>query len=136
MSPITGRCLCGGIRFEIDGPLAAIQVCHCGQCRRAQGAPLASNIPVPVPRFRWIDGQALLSAYESSPGKERCFCSRCGSPVFSRRVDDPHTLRVRAGILEGPLDSRPVAHFHVASMANWWTLDDTLPRFEAGYVPP
>lgn len=131
----TGTCLCGGIRYEIDGELAAIQVCHCMQCRKAQGAALVTNIPVPTDRFRLVAGADLLREYESSPGKLRCFCSRCGSPVLSRRPADPGTVRVRAGLLDGPVTTRPVAHFHTASRADWWSISDGLPQFPAGHAP-
>src|SRR5436189_255200 len=115
----TGGCLCGGIAFEIDGELAPIQICHCGQCRKAQGTPFVTNIPVAISAFRLLRGTELLHEYESSPGKQRVFCSRCGSPVFSRRANAPDVLRIRAGTLDGPLTARPAVHFYVASRANW-----------------
>jgi hypothetical protein len=34
MPPIHGSCLCGGVEFEIDGPLMAPLNCHCSQCRK------------------------------------------------------------------------------------------------------
>ena len=130
-----GGCLCGAVRYRIEGELAPIQVCHCSQCRKAQGAPFASNIPVPEERFRLLHGEALLRAFESSPGKQRVFCSHCGSPLFSRNVKTPGVLRIRAGSLDGELATRPVAHFYVASKANWWSIDDDLPQFPGAYQP-
>jgi hypothetical protein len=44
----TGSCLCGGVAYEIDGELEPIQVCHCSQCRKAQGTAIVTNIPVGV----------------------------------------------------------------------------------------
>lgn len=130
-----GSCLCGGIRYAIEGELAPIQVCHCEQCRKAQGTPFATNIPVAASAFRFVQGEQLLSEFESSPGKRRAFCSRCGSPVISRRDDKPHTVRVRAGTLDAELETRPIAHFHTASKCNWWPIEDGLPRFEHGATP-
>lgn len=130
----TGQCLCGGVRFTIDGELEAVQICHCQQCRRAQGTPFASNVPVSTAKLS-LEGTALLSAYESSPGKLRVFCSRCGSPVYSRRTDLPEVVRIRAGLINEPLANGPVGHFYVASKCNWWPVDDDLPRFAEGYLP-
>lgn len=124
-----GGCLCGGVRFQIEGELAPIQICHCGQCRKAQGGAFASNIPVAEGAFQLLAGEELLQRYESSPGKQRVFCRQCGSPLFSRHELIPGVLRIRAGLLEGDLQTRPAAHFFVASKANWWTLDDELPRY-------
>jgi hypothetical protein len=130
----SGRCLCGGIRFSVKGDLQPIQLCHCGDCRRAQGAPFASNMPVTTDAFELHSGMELLQHFESSPGKERAFCSRCGSPVYSRKTSRPGVLRIRAGLFEQPLPVRPVFHQFVSDKANWWEIDDDLPRFAA--APP
>ncbi|MBA4283940.1 MAG: GFA family protein [Xanthomonadaceae bacterium] len=126
----TGGCLCGGVRFRVDAALEPIQICHCSQCRKAQGTPFATNTPVASAAFRWLAGADLLSTYRSSPDKERVFCSRCGSPIYSRRDSVPGVLRLRAGLLDGDLSARPAAHHYTGSKANWWTIDDDLPRFD------
>ncbi|MBL4835539.1 MAG: GFA family protein [Pseudomonas sp.] len=130
----TGSCLCGGVAFEIEGGLEPIQVCHCSQCRKAQGTVFATNIPVPLAAFRLIRGADLLSSFAASPGKQRVFCGVCGSPIYSRRVDLPYVLRVRAGTLDGDLATRPIAHFHYASRANWFECSDELPKFAETYA--
>lgn len=131
----TGSCLCGGVRFAIEGELEPIQVCHCSQCRKAQGTPFATNTPVATSAFSLTHGAELLTVYESSPGKQRVFCSRCGSPVYSMRVSLPGVLRIRAGLINEPLRTRPIAHFHTASQCNWWPITDTLPQFAEAYIP-
>jgi hypothetical protein len=125
----TGGCLCGGVRFSVNGDLQPIQLCHCAQCRKAQGAPFASNMPVGMDSFELHSGAELLRHFESSPGKERTFCGRCGSPVYSRRASRPGVLRIRAGLFDQPLPVRPVFHQYVADKANWWSIDDDLPQF-------
>jgi len=125
---VTGACLCGGVAFDIEGELAPVQVCHCAQCRKAQGGPFATNIPVAAGRFRLLRGAPLLAAYESSPGKQRVFCSRCGSPVYSRRASMPGVLRVRAGLLDGDPPLRLAWHAHTASRCAWWPIADDLPQ--------
>jgi len=124
----SGSCLCRAVRFEIDGDLAPIQFCHCGDCRKAQGTAFASNIPVATKDFRLLSDEAELQAYESSPGKERVFCRRCGSPIFSRHVSAPGVVRLRAGALDAPTGAAPGFHFHVASKADWWDITDDLPQ--------
>ena len=131
----TGSCLCGGIQFRIDSELAPIEVCHCRQCRRAQGTPFATNSPVKAPAFRFIRGADLLAEYESSPGKKRAFCQRCGSPIYSSRASLPGVLRIRVGLIDDPVAAKPVAHAHVASICNWWPITDALPQFSAAYEP-
>lgn len=125
----TGGCLCGAVRYDISEPLAPIEICHCSQCRKAQGTPFATNIPVSKRQFTITRGAASLRAYESSPGKERLFCERCGSPIISRRLALPDVVRVRAGTVDGAISARPRAHFHIASKADWWDITDDLPQF-------
>lgn len=130
-----GSCLCGAVRFEIAGELAPIQVCHCSQCRKAQGGPFATNIPVSAQAFHLLSGAELLKAFESSPGKRRVFCSHCGSPLYSQNAKLPGVLRIRAGSLDGPLESRPALHIYMDSKANWWDVNDQLLKYVGGYVP-
>jgi hypothetical protein len=132
----TGRCLCAGITFSISEELAPISVCYCQQCRRAQGGPLGTNIPVSAAAFTLSDPGQLLQSYESSSGKQRCFCRRCGSPVLSRRASVPGVVRVRAGLIDEPIGSGLGWHMHVASKCNWWPIVDDRPQFAEGHVPP
>ena len=124
-----GSCLCGAVSFRINDALAPIQICHCGQCRKAQGGAFASNIPVTQSAFELLTGSEQLRAFESSPGKRRVFCGQCGSPIYSQTEKLPGVLRIRAGTLDGELSSRPEAHYHVDSKANWWDINDGLPCF-------
>ena len=124
----TGSCLCGGVRFRVESELEPIQICHCVQCHKAQGGPFAAVIPVAVSAFQLLRGEELLQAYESSPGKQRVFCSRCGSPVFSRRQSLPSVVRVRAGLFNEPLPVRPAWHAYTDSKCNWWSIQDGLPQ--------
>lgn len=129
---ITGSCLCGGIEYTITGQLEKIQVCHCLQCRKAQGGPLATNIPVEIDNFTIVKGKEKLKEYESQTrqGKHRVFCSCCGSSIFSRLDSAPQLVRVRAGTLNEPFSGEIALHQFVAHKAHWWTIDDGLPQYD------
>jgi hypothetical protein len=130
---LEGSCLCGAVRYRIEGDLGPIVCCHCSMCRKAQGTAFATNARVPASRFRVVAGESALRAYRSSAAKERVFCGTCGSPLFSRR-DGSDEVRVRIGTLDSRIDARPGAHIHVASKAEWWQIDDDLPR-HPGFEP-
>jgi hypothetical protein len=119
------------VRYEVDGDLPPIQVCHCGDCRKAQGSAFATNLPVPTADFRLLSGADRLKAYESSPGKERVFCADCGSPIFSRLKARPDVVRLRAGTLDEPVATEVGFHFHTASKAGWWPITDDKPQYPA-----
>jgi len=128
---VTGSCLCGGVKFSISGELQPLQLCHCAQCRKAQGTAFATALPIKADAFTLLSGEDLLRHFESSPGKERAFCGRCGSPIYSRRASRPVALRIRAGLIDQPLPVRPAFHQHVASKANWWNIADDIKQFPA-----
>ena len=125
---LKGSCLCGGIRYEIDAELGPITNCHCGQCRKASGAAFASNASVPAKKFRFISGAELLKEWESSPGRRRCFCGRCGSPILKRNADQPETVRLRLGTLDTDPRTKPYRHIYVGSKAPWVDITDSLPQ--------
>jgi len=131
----TGSCLCGGVSFRIEGELEPIQVCHCQQCRKAQGGPIATVVPVAVSAFRFVSGEELLRSYESSPGKQRVFCGCCGSPVFSRRQALPNVVRLRVGLINEPLQVGLAWHAYTGSKCAWWSIEDGAPQYKEGHAP-
>ncbi len=128
---IKGSCLCGAIRYEIRGELGPIVLCHCAQCRKAQGSAFAANAAVRTADFAIVAGSGSLAAYESSPGKKRHFCRDCGSPIISTRDSAPDFVRVRIGTLDSPVGARPSAHIYAASKAGWYEILDRLPQHAA-----
>ena len=127
---IKGSCMCGAVRYEYEGRFGTITICHCSDCRKAQGSASVIAAPIDVADFRWTAGQELITEYESSPGKKRAFCSRCGSPLYSRRDEQPKVLRLRMGTIDSETDAQPVAHIFAAGLPPWAELDDELPRYD------
>ncbi len=125
-----GSCLCGTVTYEVRGELGPIVLCHCRQCRKAQGGAFAANAPVRAADFRITAGRETIREYESSPGKYRAFCSTCGSPLISRRQGQPDTVRLRLGTLDSPVPARPGAHIYASSKAEWFEIHDDLPRYD------
>lgn len=125
---ITGSCLCGGIRFEIDAVLALTH-CHCTICRKVTGAAFATWAHVRKKQFRLISGEDLITQYESSPGSHRRFCRVCGSVAPGQAPYLP-TVSIAAGLLDDDPQVRPSLHVFVSSKAPWWEIQDELPRHE------
>ena len=130
----TGSCLCGQVRFEIDGPIEDIVYCHCSRCRKAQGSAFATNANVARQDFTLLNGMQGLSGYESSPGQTKYFCTTCGSPIMSLNTARPDTVRIRLGTIESDITERPGCHIFAASRANWDEITDHLPQYDE-YVP-
>jgi hypothetical protein len=128
---IRGSCLCGEVRFQINGVLSQARNCHCSMCRKAQGAAFRSRASANAGEFEWVRGESLVTFYESSPGNHRGFCPTCGSPVVSRFDGAPY-YGVPLGALDDDPGVRPELHVHVASKAPWFTITDDLPQLAAG----
>jgi hypothetical protein len=133
---LSGSCLCGRVRYEIDGKIGPPGHCHCATCRKAQGGAFVTNAPVRTKYFRLASGDDAVTAFESSPGKQRCFCRWCGSPLWSRRESEPDTIRIRLGLLDDDPGRRPLGHVWVSEKAPWFEITDDLPRFERGLPDP
>jgi hypothetical protein len=87
---------------------------------------------VPRASFRWTSGEKLLSAFESSPGKFRRFCSRCGSHIVAERVGQP-TIILRLGCLDTPITDRPRCHIWRSDAAPWYDPKHSLPELPEGF---
>ena len=125
---ITGGCHCGAVKFEIAGEITGAQHCHCHTCRRIHGTVYQSSAIAKRADFHLIQGDDAIREYESSPGKKRCFCSRCGSPIYSYRDDEPRFLFLRLGTIDGDPGVRPTRHIWVSEKAPWYEIHGDLPQ--------
>ena len=132
---LCGACLCGRVRYAIEGEPRFMYQCFCGKCRAASGASFVTNIIVDTARFRITAGRESLSAYESSPQKFRHFCANCGSPIYSHGEKTKHIVAVRCGTLKQGPGLGVAYHAFVASKAPWTGICDDQPQF-AGWSTP
>jgi len=119
----TGGCLCGAVRYSVDGPLRDAMGCHCTLCRRQSGHFIAATS---VPRANLtVEGEAALTWFASSPGHRRGFCATCGSHLFWDSGTD------RMGIFAGSLDPgsgvRLAAHIFGSDKGDYYEISDGLP---------
>jgi len=127
----SGKCLCGVVEIQVKGSIDSIIHCHCSLCRKSTGTAYATNGFVKVDDFFIVKGQDKLSTFAFKPGRNRHFCSNCGSPIYSSNDQDKGRIRVRLGIFDSDIKEKPISHNFVTSKANWDNLDDNLPRYEA-----
>ena len=127
---LTGSCLCGTIRYRASG-LGPIGHCHCETCRKAHAAAFSSVARVARSGFRWTQGEDALSSYQSSPGKHRYFCSRCGSQLAAAWEDEDEII-LRLGCLDTNPRSRAVVHVWTSDKAPWYDITDDLPQVPEG----
>ena len=127
--PVTGRCLCGDIRYEYRGAPIMIVHCHCESCRRHSSAPIATFVCVASDRFSYTKGEPV--AYVSSPGVTRTHCGRCGAPMTYVSDRSPQ-VDLYIGTLDDPATAVPACHVHAAEQLPWFETADALPRYARG----
>jgi hypothetical protein len=125
---VRGSCLCGAVRFRVGLPSKWVAHCHCSYCRRAHGAPIVTWAGFPAEQFSFEAGTDAPTWYESSPGAQRAFCPRCGSPLFFRSSRWPGEIHVARALFIDPLDREPGAHVFYEAHVPWLQVGDDLPK--------
>ncbi|HEX6702822.1 MAG TPA: GFA family protein [Gaiellaceae bacterium] len=129
--PLTGGCLCGGVRFEVTAPLVSAGYCHCTRCRRRTGTAASPQARIEPGSLRVLRGDELIRGYDPGDGGfTKHFCMQCGSALWSRSPEDPEAVNVRLGAFDGDPGIRPSVRTFVAYAAPWEPIpDDGLERY-------
>ncbi|MGV6848706.1 MAG: GFA family protein [Marinibacterium sp.] len=123
---ITGRCYCGKSRVRaVRGP-EIVTYCHCVDCRRVTGAPVAAFAAFPSRALTFVPD--LPVGISVSPGVRRWFCDACGSPLAAIYDYLPDQVYVPVGILDQAAELAPERHAHAGCQLPWLHLADELPR--------
>jgi hypothetical protein len=128
-----GSCLCKSVTYEVDALSGPIGHCHCQTCRKAHSAAFASTARADRASFRWLSGADILGSFESSPGKLRHFCTRCGTHMMAEWVTKPFVI-VRVASLDDDPGVRPERHIWVSHDVPWLAYGADLDTFAE--MPP
>ena len=127
--PLTGGCMCGAVRYEVDAPLEVAYYCHCTRCQRRTGGSASISARVKPGSFRIGRGEELVGVFRPDQGFAKAFCSACGSALYSQSPDDPAIVSVRMGTFDTDPGVRPSYRQFVAYAPAWEPIpDDGLPR--------
>jgi len=125
-----GSCLCGAVRFEVEGDFQRFYLCHCGHCRKDTGSAHASNLFASRATLRWVIGKDQITCFTlPSTRHSKCFCSTCGSALPSVQPEGA-LLVVPAGSLDSDVPLKPDAHIFGSSKAQWDNGLDEVPMIE------
>jgi len=116
MQQLTGGCLCGDVRMTASGSPYRVGICHCMDCRKHHGAIFHASAIFPE--------HAVTISGETRSYKQRHFCPRCGSSVFSRSADE---IEVHLGSLDAPDQLKPSYELWTVRRESW------LPAFPVSH---
>jgi hypothetical protein len=105
----TGGCLCGAIRYSVEGEPFHVGRCHCADCRKESGSTYTIYGQWPLEAF------SVAGEYATYEG--RSFCPRCGSSLFTL---DEKGAEIRLGSLDdAPFELRPEAEVWIKRREPW-----------------
>jgi hypothetical protein len=124
---LTGRCLCGRVRYSVSTPPLWTALCHCESCRRACSAPVVAWMGFAPNDVQWTGERQF---YNSSAIARRGFCPDCGTQMSFESTRWPGEVHLLAASLDDPGNYAPQLHCHFAERLAWLHLSDDLPRHE------
>ena len=126
---VTGRCYCGTTTRQSTESPQAVAYCHCDDCRRVTGAPVAAFVA-------FKDAAVSLKPNEGksisvNSGVTRTFCESCGTPLTGRYDYLPNVVYIPLGILDQANEFPPELHAHESNCYDWLSISDQCKRFPA-----
>lgn len=120
MPNMSGRCLCGGIRYAGEAEPIFMRACHCKACQRYTGTAFLTVVAVPRNAIK-ITGK--LKTYSEPGGTSglpvhRRFCPDCGSPVIVE-VEGSTRTGIMAGTLDDTSFVKPATNIFCESAQSW-----------------
>lgn len=124
--PITGRCYCGARRFVGNRMPDGVTYCHCDDCKRVSGAPVAAFAAFGASDITF--SPPLDSGVSITDGVTRWFCRSCGSSLAATYAYLPDQIYVSLGVIDQADALQPQHHAHAGNTLPWLHIHDDLPR--------
>jgi hypothetical protein len=107
---LTGRCQCGGVRYEHGGDPVAVYICHCLECRKQSASAFGISVEMPPHGLTVTQGTPKVWTRGTDSGRKlRCaFCPDCGSRLWHESEGGWVTLK--GGSLDQPVDVSNAIH--------------------------
>jgi hypothetical protein len=133
---VTGKCLCGAVRWESSEAPIATRVCWCRDCQYLGAGNGTTNACFRTATFTVTGTMSdYVSIADSGNRMHRRFCPMCGTPLFSEAEARPHLIFARVGTFDNPDLAKPAMTIWTASAPSWACINADLPRLE-GQPPP
>ena len=128
-----GGCHCGAIRYEVSAAPFDADYCHCRDCQKTSGAPVAAWMDFQKDQVTWLGVEP--AEYKSSEYIRRGFCPQCGSTLSYRSTRYPDYFTLSIASLDEPDRVKPTYHIYTDSQVSWLSIDDDCERYRRGRGP-
>jgi len=130
---LPGGCLCGQIRYTLQGPALFVSQCCCKDCQKATGTGHTTIVGVHQSQLRITAGVPATYRSRGDSGGDviRHFCGRCGGRLYTSGTLPGEVVMVQAGSLDDPGQVTPESVIYAKDAVPWDRFDPDLPRFAA-----
>ncbi|MGI9481696.1 MAG: GFA family protein [Hyphomicrobiales bacterium] len=122
-----GSCLCGGVTYEITGPMRDVINCHCIQCRKQTGHFMAAT-RADTANFK-LTKDETLKWYRASDTAMRAFCDTCSATLFWQADDNKEKISIAAGTLDGETGLTTQSDIYVDWKGDYYELSEDVPHY-------
>ncbi|KAF2003661.1 hypothetical protein P154DRAFT_486304 [Amniculicola lignicola CBS 123094] len=97
-----GGCLCGAIRYSVEGKPEIKALCHCLDCRKISGGTYSTNAVYPEAAFKILQGipKQFAKTANSENKMTSFFCGDCGSTMWRQTKAFEKGLIIKVGTLD------------------------------------
>ena len=132
---LVGGCLCGKMRYTIEGDPMFVSQCCCKDCQKATGTGHTTIIGIHKDQLKLEGEPATYTNTGDTGGKvTRHFCGTCGGRLYTSGDAPGDHIMVQAGSLDDPGQVSPENCIYVKDRVSWDMLDESLPHFPG--LPP
>ena len=123
-----GSCLCGQVRYVVEGSFDRFYLCHCSHCRKDTGSAHAANLFSSTAKLTLLAGENSITTFKLPDTRHiRSFCAICGSAL---PVAGFSMITVPAGSLDTDITQTPDGHIFTASRATWDQIVNSAPQYD------
>ncbi|KAF2659902.1 hypothetical protein K491DRAFT_775153 [Lophiostoma macrostomum CBS 122681] len=97
-----GGCMCGNVRYSVEGDPVKTALCHCTDCRKITGSTYSTNAIYPEGGFKVTEGTTKQHSKTADGGNTITshFCGDCGSTMWREGATFPGLKVIKVGTLD------------------------------------
>ncbi|MBS0549579.1 MAG: GFA family protein [Proteobacteria bacterium] len=129
--PLSGGCICGALRYRVNGLPLAVFICHCRNCKQRTGSAFSLSMITQRKDFEQIEGGTIWRDWPGGSGNmhRQHLCPHCLTRTHTEMLAYPDIVNVRPGTLDRPDAVVPIAQAWT-SAAHAWAIAPDIKRFE------
>ena len=133
---LTGRCICGQVKYKITEKPLFTQACHCTDCKIITGSSYVINTSV-LDNTLIIEGEVASTELKAGSGatSKAYFCTKCGTYIYTDYASAVGRLTVRTKTLNNSENFPPQVHIFIKDKDPWLKLTEDAICFEKMYDP-